>query len=136
MEGKVNDNTTATDSSSTLARQCIEILAEHFCDSPVNVEELPPNLIDELMLHLGPNLDPYILARHIVSERYWKHRLADQQSHGSLLDHTCSKGEALEYALQQSLEKGDFDDVSLPCGADIYLLTVLLCPLRTYIFYP
>ena len=100
----------------TLQEKCINVLSQNFCDRPIACEtsQLKPHLLQQVHERLSPELDPFVLARHVVSERYWRQRFEQQQQqqqHTSALSATA-KSLVLQAALQQVIEADDADSLA------------------------
>ena len=96
----------------TLEQRCINVLSRNFIERPITHSQLnKPELLDQIEARLDPDLDPFALARHVVSEQFWRRRLEQQQQQTptDLIAHTCSsaKGAVLQSALQQVIEADD-----------------------------
>ena len=92
----------------TLEQRCIDVLSRNFIERPITHSQLnKPELLDQIEARLDPDLDPFDLARHVVSERFWRRRL-EQQAPTHPIAHTASaKGAVLQSALQQVIEADD-----------------------------
>ena len=99
----------------TLQEKCINVLSQNFCDRPIAcaTSQLKPHLLQQVHERLSPELDPFVLARHVVSERYWRQRFEQQQQqqHTSALSATA-KSLVLQAALQQVIEADDADSLA------------------------
>ena len=100
----------------TLQEKCINVLSRNFYERPIAcaTSQLKPQLLQQIHERLNPDLDPFVLARHVVSERYWRKRLEQQQQqqqqqHASVL--STAKSLALQAALQQVIEADDAEKI-------------------------
>ena len=100
----------------TLQEKCINVLSRNFYERPIAcaTSQLKPQLLQQIHERLSPDLDPFVLARHVVSERYWRKRLEQQQQqqqqqHASVL--STAKSLALQAALQQVIEAGGAEKI-------------------------
>ena len=98
----------------TLQEKCINVLSRNFYERPIAcaTSQLKPQLLQQIHERLSPDLDPFVLARHVVSERYWRKRLEQQQQqqyNSALL--TTAKSLALQAALQQVIEADDAEKI-------------------------
>ena len=98
----------------TLQEKCINVLSRNFHKKPIACanSQLKPELLQKIHEGLCPDLDPFGLARHVVSERYWQRCLEQQQQHVFALS-TTAKSSVLQSALQQVLE--DDDEERMEC---------------------
>lgn len=63
----------------TLEQRCIDVLSHNFIERPITHSQLnKPELLDQIEARLDPDLDPFDLARHVVSEQFWRRRLEQQ----------------------------------------------------------
>lgn len=93
----------------TLQEKCINVLSQNFYERPIAcaTSQLKPQLLQQIHERLSPDLDPFVLARHVVSEQYWRQRLEQQQQqHASELS-TTAKSLVLQAALQQVIGTDD-----------------------------
>lgn len=85
-----------------------------FYERPVAcaTSQLKPQLLQQIHERLSPDLDPFVLARHVVGERYWRQRLEQQQQeHNNSELLTTAKSSVLQAALQQVIEADDAEKI-------------------------
>ena len=92
----------------TLEQRCIDVLSRNFIERPITHSQLnKPELLDQIEARLDPDLDPFDLARHVVSGRFWRRRLEHQAPTHPIAHIASAKGAVLQSALQQVIEADD-----------------------------
>ena len=95
----------------TLQEKCIHVLARNFYERPVAcaTSQLKPQLLRQIHERLSHNLDPFVLAKHVTSERYWQQQQQQQQQQHTPALSTAAKSSVLQTALQQVIGADDAD---------------------------
>jgi hypothetical protein len=98
----------------TLEQKCINVLSQKFHERPITCTQIKPELLQQIYDSLGPDLDPFDMARHVVSERYWGRQeralsTATSTDIDSTALSTTAKSSVLQAALQRVIEADDVE---------------------------